>query len=671
MITIALVSPYPELTTLGHLAKKHWQPKGVHIDIFEAVGEKAARQLSIEADAVICRGVTGVALSAVLPEKTPMIELKTTAHDVIRTIQRCKSIPGFPQSFAIIGTKKMIYGIEDMNEILNIPMRCFLIKNEHEGRLCLEEVIKGPPATIISGSTTVGIALQRNLPAMTILSSEQSLYDAIEEATHVAAAALRERAIAKSLRISMNSLAEGIISVDANGSILDSNTAAERFLLGTETIESDDSRDIHFTPSSLLGAPITSLISDSCLEPSITGKEAFFLHKKADGNTLAIYSLPIFLQGRFMGVVCTLHEVHRLHTMEGDVRASLKRQGLEARYTFADCVGNNPAFLQIIKKAFKYSDTHAGVLIYGETGTGKEMVAQSMHNASPRAKGPFVAVNCAALSENLLESALFGYVEGAFTGAAKRGKAGFFEMAHGGTIFLDEVSEIPLYLQGRLLRVLQEHAVMRLGHDKIIPIDVRVIAATNRNLSSLVGEGKFRKDLHYRLNVLDLELPPLRDRKNDIPILAAQFFKKLATKHKRQTPTLSAAASAQLLTHDWPGNIRELHNVCERLCVLVNDLVIDVENVQEVMALRHIDGAGDSTTGNRGPLVAQPVPTVASQEVAPPDCAQQATILEQAETQAIVRAMHLCGGNKTKAAQMLGISRSTLWRKLHGTSPAK
>ena len=669
MITIALVSPYPELTALGHLAKDSWKQKGVQLDIFEAVGEKAAKQLSIEADAVICRGVTGVALRTVLPEKIPQIELKTTAHDVIRTIQQCKAKPGFPQSFVIIGTKSMIYGFEDMKEMLNIPMQCFLIRNELEGRLRLEEVIKGPPVTVISGSTTVGNALLHNIPAMTILSGEQSLHDAIEEALQVATVALRERAIAKSLRISMNSLAEGIISVDANGKISNINSAAESFLLGTEAADSGSAMDVRFSPSRLLGMPITSFISDSCLEPASTGKESFFLHKMLSGNTLAIYSLPIFLEGRFMGVVCTLHEVHRLHTMESDVRASLKRQGHEARYTFADCVGEAPVFLQIIKKAFKYSAMHAGVLIYGETGTGKEMIAQSMHNASPRARGPFVAVNCAALSETLLESVLFGYVEGAFTGAAKHGKPGLFEMAHGGTIFLDEVSEIPLYLQGRLLRVLQERVIMRLGHDKIIPVDVRVIAATNRNLSELAADNKFRGDLHYRLDVLDLVLPSLRERKADIPLLAAQFFRQFAAKHKRKAVALSEAASARLLLHDWPGNIRELHNVCERLFVLADSPILDVENVLEVMA-QHPTGRGsipaeekqEATAGQ----LASPFPVQVSAASAH---AQQTPILEQAETQAISHAMHHCGGNRTKAARMLGISRSTLWRKLQNPIP--
>ena len=669
MITIALVSPYPELTALGHLAKDNWKQKDVQLDIYEAVGEESAKRLSFEADAVICRGVTGVALRTVLPEKVPHVELKTTAHDVIRTIQQCKDKPEFPQSFAIIGTKDMTYGLEDMKEMLDISMQCFPIRNELEGRLRLEEVMKGPPVTVISGSTTVGNALLRNIPAMTILSGEQSSHDAIEEALQVATVSLRERAIVQSLRISMNSLAEGIITVDADGIISNINSAAESFLLGVEAADSGSVMDVRFSSSRLLGMPIRAFISDSCLETARTGKESFFLHKKLNGNTLAIYSFPIFLEGRFMGAVCTLHGEQRLHAMGSHVRTPLKRQGHEARYTFADCVGEAPVFVQAVKKAFKYSAMHAGVLICGETGTGKEMIAQSMHNASPRARGPFVAVNCAALSETLLESALFGYVEGAFTGASKRGKPGLFEMAHGGTIFLDEVSEIPLYLQGRLLRVLQEHAIMRLGHDKIIHVDVRVIAATNRNLSELVAEDKFRGDLRYRLDVLDLVLPPLRERRADIPLLAAQFFRQFAARHKRKAVALSEAASARLLLHDWPGNIRELRNVCERLFVLADSPILDAENVLEIMG-QHPSGQipvpSEEKQETAAGRQASPLPVPA---YAVSDHARQVPMLEQAEARAISHAMHSCGGNKTKAAQMLGISRSTLWRKLQNSLP--
>ena len=230
----------------------------------------------------------------------------------------------------------------------------------------------------------------------------------------------------------------------------------------------------------------------------------------------------------------------------------------------------------------RYAQADGNVLVTGETGTGKELFVQSMHNASNRADGPFVAVNCAALSGELLESELFGYSDGAFTGARKGGKVGLFELAHHGTIFLDEIGEMPIQLQAKLLRVLQEKQIMRVGGDDVIPVDVRVMCATNQNIPELIEKGLFRRDLYYRINLLMIHIPPLRDRGNDIGLLFRHFVKLYAERLSILPPPVDNAAIAELQRYRWQGNIRELRNVAERIVVLNGHDRITAQSIRNI-----------------------------------------------------------------------------------------
>ena len=291
-----------------------------------------------------------------------------------------------------------------------------------------------------------------------------------------------------------------------------------------------------------------------------------------------------------------------------------------------------------MQTAKRYAVANSSVLISGETGTGKEMFAQSIHNYSRRRGEAFVAVNCATIPANLLESELFGYVEGAFTGAKRGGKMGLFELAHKGTIFLDEIGETSLDMQARLLRVLEEHEIMRVGDDKVIPVDIRVIAASNRDLKKMVDEGSFRSDFYYRLDVLSLKLPPLRDCIENIETLIHNFTARYASENGRRPLEYAPEAMKLLVDYEWPGNVRELKNVVERLVVTCGDDCIDAGRVMDAL---HITA----------PL---PVKTAPSGE----------GTLDEAEMRLIKRTLAECGGNKTQTAKRLGISRPTLHRKL-------
>ena len=267
--------------------------------------------------------------------------------------------------------------------------------------------------------------------------------------------------------------------------------------------------------------------------------------------------------------MATLQDVKSVQSSERKIRIGLHEKGLIAKYCFADILGTSPSLTSAVEIARSYASARATVLITGETGTGKELFAQSIHAASPRQAGPFVVVNCATLDKNLLESELFGYVEGAFTGALKGGKAGLFELAHTGTLFLDEIGEIPLDLQAKLLRVLQEREIRRLGSGTVVPVDVRIVAATNRDLAQEVAQGSFRADLYYRLNILSVHIPPLRQRNGDVPILADAFFRTFAGEQYGALQSRVAQVMGRLEGYSWPGNIRELQNFVERVSVLM------------------------------------------------------------------------------------------------------
>ncbi|MBF0513123.1 MAG: sigma-54-dependent Fis family transcriptional regulator [Desulfovibrionaceae bacterium] len=308
-------------------------------------------------------------------------------------------------------------------------------------------------------------------------------------------------------------------------------------------------------------------------------------------------------------------------------------------------IGASRAMRRVLDMVAMIAPSEATVLISGETGSGKELVARAIHKASARASGPLVAVNCAALAESLLESELFGHEKGAFTGAERR-REGRFKQADGGTVFLDEIGEVSAAMQLRLLRVLQEREVVRVGGNETLPVDVRVLAATNRDLRALVADGRFRQDLYYRLNVVALHLPPLRERAGDIPLLAAHFLQKYGAKNKKNVQGFTPAAMDCLLRHPWPGNVRELENAVERAVVLSTGAIAGERELPPELL------AGVAVTA---PAAQNPVGAAAALPV---------MLLEDAEKIAVLAAMREAEGNKSQAARMLGVTRKTLHAKL-------
>jgi two-component system response regulator HydG len=317
----------------------------------------------------------------------------------------------------------------------------------------------------------------------------------------------------------------------------------------------------------------------------------------------------------------------------------LQRQ-LNERFGFEGVIGNSPAMHAVVAKLRQIAPTSATVLISGESGTGKELVAKALHNNSPRRYKPFVPLNCAALSENILESELFGHIRGAFTGADRERK-GWFEHANGGTLFLDEVGDIPLATQVKLLRALESGEIVRVGTNEPIKVNVRLISATNRDLNEAIAAGTFRQDLYHRLKVITVKLPPLRQRRDDIPLLLDFFLKDLTAAHGKEIKSVTPAARKALMAYAWPGNVRELRNAVESMVVIDSDSLLDVDDLTEDVASSI---SGIPSAAGTSSLVGQSI--------------------EEIEKYYIAETLKQTGGNREEAARLLGIGERTLYRKI-------
>uniref|UniRef100_C5D458 PAS modulated sigma54 specific transcriptional regulator, Fis family n=1 Tax=Geobacillus sp. (strain WCH70) TaxID=471223 RepID=C5D458_GEOSW len=356
---------------------------------------------------------------------------------------------------------------------------------------------------------------------------------------------------------------------------------------------------------------------------------------------------PIIVDGVLKGSVGVIHDVSEIQRLTAELnRARQIIRTLEAKYSFADIIGTSEGIKVAIEQAKVAAKTPVTILLRGESGTGKELFAHAIHNASDRKYNKFIRVNCAAISETLLESELFGYEEGAFSGAKRGGKRGLFEEANNGSIFLDEIGELSANTQAKLLRVLQEGEIVRVGGTKPIPINVRVIAATNVNLEKAIAEGTFREDLYYRLNRMPIYIPPLRARKEDIPALCQHLIQKLNQDYGRNVEGVTSAALDLLLAYDWPGNVRELENVLGRAMIFMkfNEVMIDVHHIPPL----DISRADSSPHKNEKETEIRPLEEM----------------VEQYEASIIKQALRKYNNNKTATARALGISIRNLYYKL-------
>lgn len=426
---------------------------------------------------------------------------------------------------------------------------------------------------------------------------------------------------------------EAIVITDADGIILFMNRAYRDFL-GVQDV---------------VGRKVNEVIENTRMHiVAQTGREEIADIQRIRGKDMIANRIPIVENGKIQAVIGTVlfQDVQELHALSATVEQLKQelayykkefRRKLGAAYSFEQIIGSGPKMQEVKNLAQKVAKSDTTVLITGESGTGKELFAHALHSASRRQMGPFIRVNCAAIPDSLLESELFGYAEGAFTGALSGGKKGKFELADHGTILLDEIGDMPLPLQAKLLRVLQEKEVERVGGLRPIPIDVRVVSSTNRDLLERIKEGKFREDLYYRLNVVTLNIPPLRERLEDLPDLVHELLEQLMESTGVILRTIEEDVWDALRSYSWPGNVRELRNVLERALHLMDGDRLKGKHLMIPLSDRQMRKSG--------------FPTLKES-------------LEYAEREAIVRALDAAGNNKLEAAKLLGISKSGLYQKL-------
>ena len=529
----------------------------------------------------------------------------------------------------VVFTQDLFEVVKRENFFWHVQTTLIHVRDKASARIEFQRLIQEGVDVIIGGATTKEVAQEFDIPVVLIKANEYAILEAIEEAIRSLRILEKTELQYQTILRVVESTSHGMMTVDRDGIVTNINHAARKLLGLTKEAIGQPYRTV---------VPFPDVVSRT-----LTGTHYNNYLFEYHNSYLILNSLPILLEGIPQGIVMNIQGGDEVQSIENKLRKRVSGAGQIAKYNFRDIIGTSAQISQAKQWAATYAGVDSTVLILGDSGTGKELFAQSIHNASPRRSAPFVAVNCAAFPESLLESELFGYVKGAFTGANAEGKIGIFEQAHRGTIFLDEIGEMPLSLQSRLLRVIQEREVTRIGGQSVIPVDIRIIAATNRNLFEEVREGKFRKDLYYRLNVLTLTLPSLQERQEDIPLLARHFTKEFNDKYGRNISEISPDAEALLLSHVYYGNIRELSNVIERAVILSETSIITSTDICNALSNQ---------------------PDEQKLDPEPENLSNAVELFPFSERSRIIQAMEECGFNQIRAAKLLGISRTTLWRKL-------
>ncbi|MBI5579284.1 MAG: sigma 54-interacting transcriptional regulator [Deltaproteobacteria bacterium] len=616
MPLIAFLAPDEEMLTAAKatLAEAH---SDVLVDKgLLSAGVRKARELVREGvEIVIARGGTAVAINKAQLGLT-VVEVPITGFEMIRALGEAMH---YGRRIAVVAFPSMIMGIDCLGPILDINLTYYSIESEFKVESRVLQAIQEGADVIIGGVITVEASSKHHLPCVLIRSGAEGIIQATLEAKRIAEARRIEKVKSTLFQTVLDYAYEGIISTDQNNRVVIFNPVAEKIT------KVDGKRAI--------GRNVQDAFPQLELGRLLqTGRDELGQIIDVGSTQILCNKVPIQVHGAPIGAVATFQDIGKIQQWEANIRKKIYAEEHTAVFTFADVIGSSRQMRNSVAIAEQFAAADASVLISGETGTGKEVFAQSIHNASGRGQKPFVAINCAALPAQILESELFGYVGGAFTGADKKGKPGLLEIAHGGTLFLDEIAEMDYSLQSKLLRVIQEKKVMRLGSDRILPVDIRIIAATNKNLKQLVTSNRFRADLYYRLNVLRLHLPPLRERSEDVELCAKTFLERHATLLCRRM-RLSKPAIQAFIRHSWPGNVRELQNTIERIVAICKHETVQADMVFQMM---REDELNEPLTINAG------VPW----------------------TETIRQALVTARGRHTEAAKILGISRSTLWRRM-------
>ena len=626
---IAFIAPYLGLKRLvDNVVESQGYPVTCYLGNLNE-GLSIAEELESQGRTIfISRGGTAQLLQKNMTSQ--VIEIRISFLDLLEVF---KTFIGTTQKIGVVGFSSLVEPSRAICQSLGINAHYYIVEDENEVFSKIEAIQHDGIEYIVGDVISVRIAEKYKIKFHLIESGLDSVKEVIDKALIIESNIKTElEKLGKILAI-FNSVKDGIISIDKDGHIEQYNLKAKEYLTHDKDIPL---KNLH----------INQLIPDNNIVDIINNNtHSYGKIFSINGLNYSFYSSPILIDGIPQGAVTIFQPVKELQKIENKIRKQIYNKGLYAKYSFDSFHVYSKVMHNCISIGKQYSKTLSNILIIGETGTGKELMAQSIHNNSEVKDGPFVALNCGALPAPLMESELFGYVEGAFTGALKGGKTGLIEIAHNGTLFLDEINSLDINLQSKLLRVIQEREIMKIGDNKILPVSVRIISASNSSLSKDILDGKFRKDLYYRLNVLDIHIPSLKQRKEDIFPLFKYFLDKYSKIYfSGKSIQIGTAVETLMIHHDWPGNIRELENWAEKCAVLFSmDSNIKLESYfahRDEMSSRQGNENFDSYIKGS---------------------------LKEIEKRIINSVLDEESGNITRAATRLNIDRNTLKRKMSST----
>lgn len=584
---------------------------------------------------IISRGAVASYINNMF-KNTIVLRIEPDYFDIIDAINSAKIYGNRIGILSHLDTAKaMKEKVENIKKILNLEeLRVFTfetISDIQNQIICGNS--EGMDVMVGGGTGALEYGVLHNIPVVFVKSSKDSVIQAINQAISIINIREKEKKELENLKLVVDCISEAVMAIKDNKVILINSKLEDMLGIKSAEVFNKQNKKINDTIAEFINK------SNKNKEIIVFGGLNFLVEKSDIGES------------SFIDTVLHFHNVKKIQEQEQKIRSKLHAKGFVAKYSFNDIKGRNEAIQDVIKKARIYASTDACILILGNTGTGKELLAQSIHNESTRKNNPFVPINCGAIPESLLESELFGYEEGAFSGAKKQGKSGLFELAHTGTIFLDEINSLPIKLQGKLLRIIQEKEFGKIGSESIISIDVRIIAAANQDVRKLMHDQKFRTDLFYRLNMLNITMPDLSDRKDDIGNLANHFIDVYSNKYGVNIPHLESRVIEDLVSYNWPGNIRELENTIHRFVLLYNK---DQNNNLIQNCFENSPDLSGTNVFHHQRMVSHANDSVYIQK----------NTLAAMESDIILSYLNEHKWNRQVVADKLGICRSTLWRKI-------
>jgi len=627
-----LVVSYKGLTRLVQSVSRDFhglaQINIVDVVFDEAIATARDAASSNSTDIIVSAGANADLLRSNL--KLPVVTIRTTGYDVLQALLKARQ---FSERVGVVTYAEKIPQLDAVKDLLRLTLSQQTYLTIDDARDCFHALTAEGYNVIVGSSLVVDLAEASGLKGI-LTYSATSVRTALEDALEIVRVRKLEAERYAPIHAVLEHLHEAVLAVDVYERVIAINPAMENLL--------------SVSRERALGTPLKSLgLGLDLADTLASGKPERGLATRVRGVECIADRAPTFDGNQVVGALLTLQDAQAIQRADSSLRSHRRQHSLTAKYHFEQILGHSNRLQELRDTAHHYAQTPSTILITGESGTGKELFAQAIHNASPRRTGPFVAINCASFPESLLESELFGHEEGAFTGSRKGGKSGLFEAAHRGTIFLDEIGDMPISLQTRLLRVLQEKEIVRLGSTQPVPIDVRFVAATHQDLHALIERGAFRNDLYFRLNILRLQVPPLRERPDDIQTIATDLLDKALQRQgaKVSAKSLLEPLLGMLVSYHWPGNVRELENVIERIAV-----------------------RGGALKDGSNPSLSDFASELSGLVMAPEDATKMRTLDDPDSSLQAMRALAEAGGNHMKAARMLGISRTTLWRRLRAAS---